>query len=89
MTRPGRVSKSANSLGRFIRVGSQQIVEAFMTDRLEEPLAGRWISVLSSGVQTPKAPTYMYGPGSPFNALKQRHVSSTRTGPPTLEITLN
>ena len=24
---------------------------------------------------------YMYGPGNPFNALKQRHVSSTRTGP--------
>ncbi len=23
----------------------------------------------------------MYGPGRPFNALKQRHVSSTRTGP--------
>lgn len=23
----------------------------------------------------------MYGPGSPFRALKQRHVSSTRTGP--------
>jgi hypothetical protein len=25
--------------------------------------------------------TYTYGPGRPFNALKQRHVSSTSTGP--------
>ena len=25
--------------------------------------------------------TYMYGPGRSFMALKQRHVSSTRTGP--------
>lgn len=26
---------------------------------------------------------HMYGPGSPLRALKQRHVSSTSTGPPT------
>lgn len=25
--------------------------------------------------------TYMYGPGRSFIALKQRHVSSTKTGP--------
>lgn len=28
--------------------------------------------------------TDMYGPGKPFSALKQRQVSSTRTGPPIL-----
>ena len=28
------------------------------------------------------AHSHMYGPGSPFNALKHRHVSSVITGPP-------
>lgn len=32
--------------------------------------------------------TYMYGPGSPLKALKQRAVSSMSTGPPTFAINL-
>ncbi len=33
------------------------------------------------GKKVRRKKAYMYGPGRSFMALKQRHVSSTRTGP--------
>ena len=52
--------------------------EPFATVRVLVGVVNGWCWLSKCG-ETP----YMYGPGSPFNALKHRDVSSTRTGPPT------
>ena len=52
-----------------------------MAEGLEEPFA----SILSKQILVQydsEGCTHIYGPGSSFSALKHRHVSSVKTGPP-------
>lgn len=81
--------KGTNCLGALVLVPKQNIVQASVSERLEEPLSiyhqkyTRWPGgeLLQRGRAV--LSTNMQGPGSPFSALKHRHVSSTKTGPPT------
>lgn len=92
-----REAERAHCLGTLILVRDEEVVQAFMANVLKEPFAvTRLVMVFFkqdyhgfgnkteryTGPRRRERLTYMYGPGSPFRALKQRHVSSTRTGPP-------
>jgi hypothetical protein len=86
VARSGRVAEGADGLGRLVLVGGEQVVEALVAERGEEPFTGwRWLIRTWRTHKRSKRSRggYMYGPGRPFKALKQRQVSSTRTGPPT------
>lgn len=83
MTRTFAVGKSADRLGAFVFIGHEQLVEAFVAKGLEEAFAIEGCKKLARLHHECWA--YMYGPGSSFKALKQRHVSSVKTGPPISE----
>ena len=78
MARTLTISKCADGLGRFVRVSSEEIIKALEPEFVQEPLA---VEKSSVAFHHDASPTYIYGPGSSFNALKHRHVSSTSTGP--------
>jgi hypothetical protein len=77
------VGESADCISRLVIVSSEYVVQAIMTDGLHEPLAmhQRIISKVQFLQEPGQMAPYMYGPGRSPSALKQRHVSSTSTGP--------
>ena len=40
MARSGGVAERADRLGRLVGVGGEQVVEAFVAERVQEPFAG-------------------------------------------------
>ena len=78
------VGECADGLSRFVVEAVEHFVQLKGAEGKHEPFAvfGR-VRWGSSGGQDGgmEDGTYMYGPGRSFMALKQRHVSSTRTGP--------
>lgn len=72
--KPLAVAQSQKVESTSIKQGGDQRI-------MTKPVAG--LGTEESFPSRPTNGTYMYGPGSPFSALKHRQVSSTRTGPPT------
>lgn len=81
MTRPFTISKCAYCLSRLIRVRSKKIIKPFAPKLFKKPFAVENYLVKLSCTSARYGLTYMYGPGSSFNALKYKPVSSTSTGP--------
>lgn len=82
MARSFAVSKCAYRLGRLIRVCGDEIIQPFAPELFKKPFAVKgWISSFKPYALKRDGLVYIYGPGSPSNALKHRLVSSMSTGP--------
>ena len=46
MARSGGVAERADRLGGLVRVGGQQVVEAFVAERVQEPFAGSLSAII-------------------------------------------
>jgi hypothetical protein len=83
------VPECAHGLGGFVVEAGEHFVQIGSAEGDHEPFAGGvdvldlWMFLGGEGgrKKVGRKETYMYGPGRSFMALKQRHVSSTRTGP--------
>lgn len=82
MARTLAVGESADCLRALVIEASKELVELLRAESVEEPFAR--ISALSKPNKEEvvvRGVAYTYGPGSSSKASKQRHVSSTSTGP--------
>lgn len=80
------IGKRTDSLSTFVFVCEEELIQAIVPEGFEEPFTITWYLVCLC--LTRDGITYMYGPGSPLSALKQRAVSSMSTGPPTFAMNL-